>query len=143
MNYSFDPLKYGFEPIQKYPELSYNFPMIDGYYVKIVSYSNYGDLVYWYKIISTLIGLSPDDRVKIQNGSYDFRRPCEYEDQNKTYTEYLGLISTDDFAKNLLTHLLGTTKNESLNDVAIERYNENLGLKMRIEFPQYYRKEIK
>lgn len=139
MVYTFDPLKHGFEPISNYPELEFNFPMIDGYYVKIVCYSNYGDLVYWYKALSTLIGSKPDDRIKIMQGSYDFRKPSEYGIQNNPTTEYLGLISNDEFAESLLKHLLGTTRNDSLKTDSITRYNENLGIKMRKEFPQHYR----
>ena len=71
MQVGFDPLKHGFEPITRFPELEFNFPMIDGYYVKIVCYLNLGDLVYWYKVISTLIGLKTDDRIEIMHGSYD------------------------------------------------------------------------
>lgn len=138
-SYVFDPLEHGFEPITKYPELEFNYPMIDGYFVKIVSYSNYGDLVYWYKVISTLTGCKPDDRIEIKSGSYDFRKPSEYGKQSNPRTEYLGLISNDSFAESLLKHLLGTTRNESLNTDSITRYNENLGIKMRDEFPQHYR----
>lgn len=137
--YVFDPLKHGFEPITYYPELGFNYPMIDGYFVKVVCYADYGGLVYWYKVISTLIGLKPDDRIEIKSGSYDFRKPSEYGKQNNPSTEYLGLISNNEFAENLLKHLLGTTRNESLKTDSIARYNENLGVKMRSEFPQHYR----
>lgn len=137
--YVFEPLKHGFEPITNYPELGFNYPMIDGYFVKIVCYADYGGLVYWYKVISTIIGLKPDDRIEIKSGSYDFRKPSEYGKQNNPSAEYLGLISNDEFAENLLKHLLGTTRNESLKTDSIARYNENLGVKMRSEFPQHYR----
>lgn len=139
-SYVFDPLKHGFEPITKFPELAFNYPMIDGYYVKIVAYSNYGDLVYWYKVLSTHVGLDSDDRLEIRYGVYDFRKPSEYDKQDKPRTQYLGLISNDEFGENLLKHLLGTTRNDSLSDVSIKRYNENLGVKMREEFPQHYTK---
>jgi hypothetical protein len=39
--YVFDPLKHGFEPISNYPELGFNYPMIDGYFVKVVCYDNF------------------------------------------------------------------------------------------------------
>lgn len=139
-DFIFNPLKHGFEPITNYPELGFNYPMIDGYYVKVVAYSNYGDLVYWYIIISTHIGLKPDDRILIKNGVYDFRNPSEYGKQDNPTTVYLGLVSNDEFAENLLKHLLGTTRNESLKTNSVTRYNESvLGLKMRSEFPQHYR----
>jgi len=136
--YSLNPLNHGFEPIVNYPELSFNFPLIDGYYIKVVCFSNHGGLVYWYKILSTLIGFEGDDRVEIKSGLYDFRKPSEYGKQSTPKTEYLGLISSDEFAEQLLKHLLGTTKNESINNCSIERYNENTGIKMKAEFPQHY-----
>jgi hypothetical protein len=134
----FDPLKHGFEPITNFPELEYNFPMIDGYYVKVVTYADYGDLVYWYLIISEHIGLDPDDRIEISSGSYDFRRPSEYGKQNKCTTEYLGLITSDKFGELLLKHLLGTTRNESVSKEGFERYYEKVGPKMRKEYPLHY-----
>jgi len=137
--YAFNPIKHGFKPIINFPELGFNFPMIDGYYIKVVAYDNFGDLVYWYKVISTLIGFGNDDRIKISSGVYDFRKPSEYGKQDNPTTEYLGLISNDEFAENLLKHLLGTTTNESLNNCSIERYNENLDIKMKAEFPKHYR----
>ena len=137
--YVFDPLKHGFEPITNFPELGFNYPMINGYYVKVVCYANYGGLVYWYKVLSTLIGMKHDDRIEIESGSYDFRKTSEYGKQNNPKTQYLGLVSNDEFAENLLKHLLGTTKNESLNTDSTTRYNENVGVKMRNEFPQHYR----
>lgn len=135
--YCFDPLKHGFEPIQNYPELEFAYPIIDGYFVKIVCYDNYGGLVYWYKVISTLVGLKPDDRVEITYGVYDFRK-SKYERQSNPKVEYLGLISSDQFAENLLKHLLGTTRNDSLKCISVTRYNENIGPKMREKFPKHY-----
>ena len=137
-SYVFNPLKHGFEPITNYPELGFNYPMIDGYFVKVVCYENYGGLVYWYKVISTRIGIKSDDRIRIQSGVYDFRKPSEYGKQSNPTTEYFGLVSNDEFAESLLKHLLGTTRNDSLNTYSITRYNENVGIKMRKEFPQHY-----
>jgi len=138
-SYTFDPLKHGFEPITNYPELAFNYPMIDGYYVKVVCYSDSGELVYWYKVLSTLIGFKSDDKIEISCGLYNFRKPSEYGKQDNPRTEYLGLVSNDEFAESLLKHLLGTARNESLKTDSISRYNENLGVKMRSEFPQHYR----
>lgn len=136
--YKFDPLKHGFEAITNYPELSFNYPMIEGYFVKVVCYDNFGDLVYWYKVVSTVIGFDDDHRIEIKSGVYDFRKPSEYGKQSNPTTEYLGLVSNDEFAENLLKHLLGTTRNESLKTDSITKYNENLGVNMHSEFPQYY-----
>jgi hypothetical protein len=137
--YSFDPLKHGFEPITYYPELGFNFSLNDKYFVKVVCYDYYDELVYWYKVICTSpFSLFSDDRIEIRSGSYNFRRPFGYWKQSNPRKEYLGLITSDEYAESLLKHLLGTTKNESLNTDSIIRYNENLGIKMRSEYPQYY-----
>lgn len=116
--YCFDPLKHGFEPIQNYPELEFAYPIIDGYFVKIVCYDNYGGLVYWYKVISTLVGLKPDDRVEITYGVYDFRK-SKYERQSNPKVEYLGLISSDQFAEFLMKNYWRSAEKRD--------YNINLG----------------
>jgi len=113
--------------------------MIDGYYVKIVTYVNYGDLVYWYLVVNEHIGLSPDDRIEILSGSHDFRKSSEYGKQSKCNKKYLGLVSSDKFGELLLKHLLGTTTNKSVADKGFERYYEKLGPKMREEYPQHYK----
>ena len=139
--YCFDPLKHGFEPITNYPELGFNYPMVSGYFVKVICYGNHGDLVYWYLVLSILNPYLHDDyRVEIRSGSYDFRKPSEYGKQDNPTIAYIGLISNDDFAENLLKHLLGTSSNASLKNDSVTRYNENVGLKMRSEFPQHYPK---
>ncbi len=137
-HYIFDPVKHGFEPIERYPELAFNFPLVAGLFVKVVCYADFGGLVYWYKVISTHIGLKPDDRIQIMSGAYDFRAPCEYGKQSNPTVEYIGLISNDEFAESLLKHLLGTTKNSSVNVESILRYTEKVGVKMRNEFPEHY-----
>ena len=136
--YKFDPLKHGFEPITNYPELGFNYPMIDKYFVKIICYSEHEILSYWYLVLTNGIGLFPDDRIEIKKGVYTFRNPSEYGKQNNPSTVYSGLISNDKFAENLLKHLLGTTRNDSLRTDSIVRYNENVGIKMRKEYPNYY-----
>jgi hypothetical protein len=138
-SYTFNPLEHGFEPIQNFPELAFNYPMIDGYFVKVICYGNYGGLVYWYKVLSTLIGFVGDDRISISSGVYRFRNPSEYGKQDNPSVEYLGLISNDVFAENLLKHLLGTTKNASLETDSITRYNESVGCNMRSKFAHHYR----
>jgi hypothetical protein len=137
MNYKFDPTKFGYEPITNFPELSFNYLIDERYYVKIIAYSNYGDLVYWY----SLIGFNrqfQDDRVKIVSGTYDFRRPCEYGKQTTPHTDYFGIITNDEFASELLAHLNSPLRNEGICD-GIKRMNENLGIKMREEFSKHYK----
>lgn len=138
-SYKFNPLSHGFESIKNYPELGFNWcNTSESLFVKIVCYDDFGDLVYWYKIVRTDIGLPSDERIEISCGSYDFRKPCEYGKQSNAKIEYLGLISNDEFAESLLKHLLGTTTNDSLKNCSIRRYSDNIGVKMRSEFPQHY-----
>ena len=137
--YKFDPLKHNYEPISKFPELSYIVPLIDDrYFVKILEYADYGGLVYWYSFINLGIGLEPDDRIEIKAGVHDTRIEYNYDKQARyTFkTKFLGLITSDNFAKELLLHLFGTTRNSSVDDESIERYN-NTNEKMRIDFPNY------
>lgn len=140
--FKLDLLKHDFEPITNYPELEFNFPMIEGWYIKVVVYSasDSGELTYWYKALSTHVGLDGDDRIKIISGSLDFRNPLTYDAQSKYRTEYMGLVSSNEFFESLMKHLLGTTDNSSVENYGTERYNERLGEKMRKEFPQYYSK---
>jgi hypothetical protein len=133
--YKFNPLKHGYDSITNYPELEYMFPMTAGvWFIKIIAYDDWDGLVYWYSALSLSVGLAPDDRITILSSSHDTRKPAEYEKQNKTHTDYTGLISSDEFAKSLLTHIFGTTQNESVEKEGITRYEENLGEKMRKEF---------
>lgn len=138
MSYKFDPTKHGYEPITKFPELEYAFPIIEGYYVKVVTYSYYSGLVYWYSIISSHIGRQPDDRFKIFEGTHDFRKPNTYEKQGSSPTVYVGLISNDEFAESLIKHIIGTTRNDSVDSISSDRYSERLGEKMRAEYKEYY-----
>ena len=133
--YKFNPEQYGFEPVDKFPELSYQYPMNTGlWFIKISEYSDYGGLVYWYHAIFTGVGINPDDRIKIMNCSHDSRKPLDHEEQNSPSTEFCGLISTHKFAVQLLKHLLGTTKNESVKNEGKERLFSCKGKLMRSEF---------
>ncbi len=138
--YIFDPLKHGFEPLSKFPELGFYFPNISSgvWFIKITTYANYGDLVYWYSALSIAKRNIGDDRIEIISGSLDFRKPLDYDKQNKSRVEYLGLITSDEYAKLLFPHLFGTIKNSSVENEGLERYNDNTGKRMREEFPQHY-----
>lgn len=124
-----DPTKHGFEPISNYPELNYAFHINENTFIKIICYANYGGIVYWYLALSRNTGLGGDDRVSIVCNTHDFRKPSTYEAQcrNGLRNIYHGLISSDKFAKELFTHLLGTTDVYSVKKEGIERYNERLG----------------
>lgn len=133
--YKFNPLNHGYEPISLYPELSYNFPMLDDiYFIKIITYADYGGLVYWFSVISLHMSSLGDDRIKIYSGCFDSRRPAIYEKQNHNREVYCGLISNDKFAKELLFHIFGTTQNSSVETDGKERYNQNLGKEMREKY---------
>jgi len=137
--YKFNPLNYGYEKANNFPELSYTIPVEhEDWYVKIIVYDEYGDLVYWYSAIQLNFGLGSDDRVRIFSGSHDFRKPNDYEKQNKLHNNYSGLISSNKFAKDLLSHILGTTQNDSVKTDGIERLNQNIGETMRKEFSIHY-----
>jgi hypothetical protein len=138
-NYKFNPLKYGYEKANIFPELNYTIPVnCEDWYVKIIAYDNFGDLVYWYSAIQVNFGFGADDRVRIISGSHDFRKPNDYEKQNKTYQNYCSVISNDKFAKSLLSHIFGTTQNKSVKTDGIQRLNQNIGEKMRKEFLLHY-----
>ena len=66
-NYKFNPLEHGYEPITNFPELEYEYPMSDGWFIKVTAI--YEDKIkgfaYWYSVISTHLGLHGDDRIKI------------------------------------------------------------------------------
>jgi hypothetical protein len=136
--YKFNPLEYGYEPITKFPELSYNFPMTDNWFVKVITYDKMTDLVYWYSIINNDVGMGGDDRIKISNGSYNFiSRNFR---QTNTSVKYSGLISSHNLATELLKNIFGTIKNDSVETVGEERFLERLGPTMRKEFSQHYTK---
>ena len=64
--YKFNPEQYGFEPVDKFPELAYNYPMGTGkWFIKISEYGNYGRLVYWYHAVFTGVGLG-DEHGKVE-----------------------------------------------------------------------------
>lgn len=136
--YKLDPLKHGFEPISKYPELEHIFGSDDSNYVKIICYSDINNLVYWYTVITNGVGFRGDDRIKIYNSTYNFGNSPDAIAQSTPSVVYMGLVSNDEFAETLLKHLFGTTVNDSLKDVSIERYDETVGEVMRSEYPQYY-----
>lgn len=124
--YSFDPLKYGFEPISNYPELQQFYG--ETTLIRITIYDNFNGLVYWY---TTCRLLGHDDRVEILSGAYDTRKG-QRNDCGRTV--YLGLISSEEFAEDLLKHLLAASNNDSVKVEGIERFNQRLGAKMRQEF---------
>jgi hypothetical protein len=139
MKYKFNPLNHGFESLSNFPELCSYFPiMYNNWFIKIIDYVEdcNNDLTYWYVAISLPIGFDGDDRVKILSNIFVFNHDDKH--QNKADIGYYGLISSDEYAKQLLIHLFGTIKNESIIRLGVDRYSDNLGVKMRTEFLEYY-----
>jgi hypothetical protein len=134
--YNFNPIELGFEPLENYPELYFQFPKTSNlYFVKIVCYTNINGLVYWYMVVK-ISNLANDQRITIYSGSYDFRRVTENQDYAKI--KYFGIISTKKFAILLLKSLLSTCENKSFNTIGEQRIKERLGEKMRREFFSNY-----
>ena len=118
MTYRFNPENYGFVHVSKVKEL-------DGIlgsttYVKYIAGER--NNVMWYIAIRPM-AMRGDDRYEIYSGAFDFRRP-EDGDNIRVRTVYLGLISNEAFAEDLLRHLLGTTTNDSVNTIGQERLCE-------------------
>lgn len=116
MNYEFNPEDYGYKHVSKFPELLQFFGNTT--YIKIIAVggSEYGRRVYWYSYCYA-IGCDGDQRKKIGSSSFDESRPSEFNSR----TTYSGLISTDDFAKQLLMHIFGTTQNKGVLKEGKER----------------------
>jgi len=142
-NYKFNPLDHGYESVEEYPELDFLSPRGGGCFIKIVAGGDEcgGRLVYWFSIITLNNSGSPmdDDRVKISSSSFDWGEPASYDSQSNLTTDYYGLITSDSFAKGLLGHVFSALYNKSYKDTGVVRYKENIGLKMRKNFPQHYR----
>ena len=128
MEYKFNPENYGYEHVSKYPELKYLFGECNAY-IKVVcvggnEFKPEGRLVYWYSACYS-IGCQPDDRWEIKSNSYDSCKPDEF---SPSRVNYSGLISTDSFAKQLLKHLFGTTKNSSVKTDGKERFESRINV---------------
>ena len=138
-NYEFNPIQYGYEPIENYPELSYLFPLDGNWYIKVLVYSDMAGegLVYWYSAL--FLNQGWDERIKILSGCHDTRIESSFEKQNRPTQDYLGLISNDTFAKQLLSHLFGTLENSSVATIGKKRLQQNIGSQMRKEFSQILR----
>lgn len=121
MNYEFNPENFGFEHISNFPELQQFFGNTT--YVKVTSIGgkSFGRVVYWYSFCYN-IGMTGDQRWKIGSSVYDISEASEF----NSHAEYQGLISTDQFAFELLCNIMGTLKNESVNKEGKERVKQNI-----------------
>lgn len=132
--YKFNPIDYGFESVDNYPELSYNFPMGTGkWFIKVANYINKTNLIYWYYAIYIGGGVESDDRVEIMLGMHHGGRPLTHEAQHGGNTKYEGVISSDKFAKMLLSHIFAT-KNSEVETLGKKRLSESLGKEMRKKY---------
>lgn len=147
MSYKFNPLQHGFQTLDEFPEQLENFNPKKTT-IKIVEVG--GDefkpedrIVYWY--LACIESMEGDDRIKIVGGSYcsirteedrkkrynNFKKP----ENEKRYvspeykTEFFGCITNDNFAKELLLSLLGTTTNDGVEKYSLERYKRTLTIK--------------
>lgn len=125
-SYKFNPLEHGFESISNYPELLKYFNADN--FVKVVAYGDYGGLVYWYMVCNPF---THDDRIEFLGGAYDTREKASNSSGKR---EYCGLISNDEFARQLLMHLLGTTQTKSVDKEGVERYFQNLSPEIKSKF---------
>jgi len=126
--YKFNPEEHGFENISKFPELMPWFGNHENTFIKVVAVGGkeFDNKVYWFKAYSPTTTLTGDDRITFYSGSWDARKQDPYNENSYPKVEYRGLVSNDIFAKELLYHLLGTTRNESVQKEGFERLNTNL-----------------
>ena len=117
MKYELNPEDFNFHPSSLYPELGDFFG--PNTYVKAIAG---GDKLphYWYVAIKfNNSSVFPDDRVKIYSGSFTKGKVIEQNAWPKL--DYLGLISSNSFAIDLLSHLLGTLTIDSVHTTGRER----------------------
>lgn len=113
--YQFNPLQYGFV------ELKEDNPIYDrmakNSFIKVSARS---DDAFWYIVTNKMASCSGDDRWEFLSGVYSPKKDGEaYHHNNK---QYMGCITSDDFAQLLLIHLLGTLSNEGTLQYGTERF---------------------
>ena len=121
--FEFNPLDYGFRPVSEFPELM----DVGNTFIKITALGGkeFNRTVYWYQEATpnTIVG-AIDDRWTIVSSSYDENRGQTQRPNRRVV--YSGLISSDEFAKLLLMHLFGTTRNDSVVTWGAKRLKEDL-----------------
>jgi hypothetical protein len=105
--YEFDPVQYGFKPVSEFPELAY----IEHKhaFVKVICRGDeqqFGRPVYWY---TSCYQLPDQDRWHFGSGVWDKSR---LDRNHGSSTIYVGCITSDEYARQLLIHLFGTLTNE-------------------------------
>jgi hypothetical protein len=117
LSYKFNPLKFGYVSLEEFPILHYRYGSdFSTQFIKIVEYNNRsGILVFWYSHIQFL---GHDDRVCISGSSIDV---SNISDRYTSHQEYLGTITSDNYANELLKHLLGTGRNANVETHGLNR----------------------
>jgi len=132
--FKFNPLNYGYEPAKLFPELNYQIPIdCEDWFVKVTAYDVDAGC-YWYSAIHVNIGTGNDDGVKISSSYHCIKKHYGKYDIEPEFNDcYVGLISTNDFAKQLLSHLFGGLNNESVLKRGVDRLNSDINQQMRVE----------
>lgn len=130
--FKFNPENFGFEPIEKFPELWKADYYGSNTFIKIIENGGkeFGRKVFWYIACSLNTQIFLDnDRIRFYEHSFDV---------NKTITEnfdgfgskpritYFSLIDSEEYAIQLLRNLFGTLKNDSAQTIGKERLERNI-----------------
>ena len=118
--YTFNPERFGYEPLENFPELNDLFGPTT--FIKVIAIGEQkimGRPVYWYSACHPM----GEAQWKFFSSSYDSNQPTKYEVMN---TKYCGLISSHEFAVMLLKHLFGTFKQSSVEVEGVERLEQNI-----------------
>ena len=124
MSYQFNPAEFGFKPVVNFPELREL--LHKRAWVKIIAVGGETtrDLVYWY---TTCYAMGHkhwrDDRWVFHQSSFSIGRDGERKDDlnDGGHRVYSGLISTKEFAVELLKNLFGTIMNDGVEKYGKER----------------------
>jgi hypothetical protein len=120
--YRFNPEKYGYEKVEKFPELVDFLPRESFVKVIAIGGSGFDRSVYWFSYCSQNVGLGHDERWEIRGSSYDDGR--KYISQSGNHRDYMGLIGSEDFAKLLLINIFGTGKKSP--NIGQDRLGQNI-----------------
>lgn len=118
MPYNFNPKEFKFHEINKHPEI-FDFFGKDTFIKVTAEHKSEKGNIYWYLAIKKI--RDDDDRLNIYSGS--FKENETVKEHQYPHKVYSGLISNDEFAKNLLIHLMGTTLNSGVHCHGILRFN--------------------
>ena len=115
MQYVFDPIKYGFRSPDNIPEQIKDYVHRRAYVKVICTWENG---TFWYQAIYQPYGKG-DDRWESTGGVWGAH--SENHSYHNSHVDYLGCITSPEYAELLLAHLLGTTKDEGVFTYGVER----------------------